>query len=108
MYIPDNFDAFDRWEADQERFTKHRHYCDYCDEKVGEECYRFGYHYYCEECVKDCRFDADYHEWKTDRREVCSECQKELKDYGYDIDGFIYCEECLSDHLTEGDYEYDY
>ena len=61
MYCPDNYDAFDRYDAEQERALRKLPECSECGEKItDDECYEFNGELICPECLRD------YHRKNTD------------------------------------------
>lgn len=56
MYVPDNFDAYDAYEKEQERWLAKRPKCAWCGEPIQEECaYRINDEWVCEQCIDDRR-----------------------------------------------------
>lgn len=54
MLIPDNYNAFERYEAEQNALLKGRQVCDHCGEVIAED---FTWHidgeWLCDECARD-------------------------------------------------------
>ena len=64
MYVPDNYDAYERHEAEQEAWLKKRPICEKCGEPIQDD-YLFDVDgdLYCEDCMKDLyRKDAENYE----------------------------------------------
>ena len=54
MYCPDNYDAFCRHDAEQERALRKLPECSECGEKImDEECYEFNGELICPTCLRD-------------------------------------------------------
>ena len=56
MYVPDNYDAYDRYDAEQsaseERWLKRLPECSECGRKIRDEhCWVIGDEIYCEDCI---------------------------------------------------------
>lgn len=61
MYCPDNYDAFCRHEAEQERALAKLPECSECGEKItDDECYEFNDKLICPDCLNN------YHKRQTD------------------------------------------
>lgn len=53
-YIPDNYDAFEEYEASQEAELKRLPVCCECDYPIQDEyCFEFEGEYICEKCLKE-------------------------------------------------------
>ena len=53
MYCPDNYDAFDRYDAEQQRALAKLPECSECGEKItDEECYEIGGELFCLNCIE--------------------------------------------------------
>lgn len=53
-YIPDNYDAFDEYEASQEAELKRLPVCCECDYPIQDEyCFEFEGEYICPKCLKE-------------------------------------------------------
>ena len=53
MYCPDNFDAFDRYDAEQEKALSKLPECSECGEPIqDEECFEFNGELICPDCLK--------------------------------------------------------
>jgi formylmethanofuran dehydrogenase subunit E len=63
-YVPDNYDAFRRHDAEQEEWLSKRPVCEYCGEPIQDDyLYKIGGELYCEECMNDLfRHDAEDYE----------------------------------------------
>lgn len=54
MYVPDNYDAFERHQAEQDAWLKRRPVCVECGEHIQDDfLYDINGDIYCEECMKD-------------------------------------------------------
>jgi formylmethanofuran dehydrogenase subunit E len=64
MYVPDNYDAFRRHDAETEEWLSKRPICEYCDEPIQDEfLYDIDGTLYCEECMKELfRRDSENYE----------------------------------------------
>lgn len=54
MYVPDNYDAFERHQAKQDAWIESRPVCIECGEHIQDDfLYDIDGDLYCEECMKD-------------------------------------------------------
>lgn len=64
MRIPDNFDAYDAYEREQERWLAKRPKCEWCGEPIQDDyAYRIDDDLVCTHCVDECMEvieDEDY------------------------------------------------
>lgn len=66
MDCPDNYDAFDRYDAEQtrkeEQWLDRLPVCSECGKKIrGEHCWVIGGECYCEECIDSFREYTENH-----------------------------------------------
>jgi len=62
MYIPDNYDAFARYDAEQEAAIELLPVCSECGEHIQDEfCFEINDEIICEECMNNYRkFTTDF------------------------------------------------
>lgn len=54
MYVPDNYDAFERHQAEQEAWLESRPICIECKEPIQDDfLYDINGDLYCEKCMKN-------------------------------------------------------
>jgi formylmethanofuran dehydrogenase subunit E len=54
MYIPDNYDAFCQYDAEQQAALKRLPVCSECGERIQDEyCYEVNDEFICEQCMED-------------------------------------------------------
>lgn len=54
MYVPDNYDAFEAYQAEQDAWLERRPVCTECGEPIQDDfLYDINGDIYCEECMKD-------------------------------------------------------
>lgn len=60
MMCHDNYDAFRRHDAEQEKALKGLPRCEECGEPIQEEeCYKIGDMLFCEECIDDMKVKTE-------------------------------------------------
>ena len=60
MYIPDNYDAWSRHDAEQESELQKRPQCCECGEHIqAETCFQINDEIICEECMEHYRKDTE-------------------------------------------------
>lgn len=60
MRIPDNYDAWCRYEDEQNRKLVKLPYCAWCGERIQDSfCYEIDGDKVCEECIADCRIQVE-------------------------------------------------
>lgn len=65
MYVPDNYDAYEQYEAQQEAGLARLPKCDCCGEPIyDDELYDINGELYCEECMNNTfrQFTSNYEE----------------------------------------------
>lgn len=54
MYVPDNYDAYNRHEAEQEAWLEKRPICECCGEPIQDDyLYDVDGVIYCEDCMRE-------------------------------------------------------
>lgn len=60
MYIPDNADLFEMYDAEHEEHLKRLPVCCYCEEHIQQEsALRINGNWYCDNCLDDMREDIE-------------------------------------------------
>lgn len=53
MYVPDNYDQWQRHEQEQERMAAQLPKCDYCEKTIDDHYYLINGEIYCEGCLNE-------------------------------------------------------